>query len=562
VSRQLVATRYELGDRLGAGGVAVVYRAHDVRLDRPCALKILRDQYAQDPAFLRRFEREARTAAGLNHPNLVAVYDYGPVGDSFFIAMEYVGGGSLKDEIQRHGPLNPREAVRIASEVLSALSVAHANGLVHRDVKPQNVMLTADRTAKLADFGIAHAPATTQLTQMGVTLGTAAYVAPEQAQGAVAGPPADIYGVGLLLYEMLTGRPAFEGDSVPAIVYRQVHEVPPAPGQRVSGATPALDAVVMRALEKDPTRRFPSAEAMLAALSDPAVLGEWGTPRTTVLTPVTASRRRGGWLLLPALVAAALLMGLGYLWTSYGQPVAATAVPTSAPTNAPLAASTNAPTVAPAEASLAAPTPALTTAPSPPPQPTPVAKPSPSAASPTSVLRASATTPPPSTATAPPRPTSPAAPASSGSIGLEDTAFAGGYRNPGSSIYRQRTATWVYAANTPFSTMTATVDLPAAPAGPATLTVVGLSSEHSQPRMALVVNGTQLHRGPAPFASDTLSQDFENAAAPWTEHSWTVPPGVLHAGRNSIAISNLEPSGGVNQPPFVMVDQARLDLSA
>lgn len=575
---RLVATRYELGERLGSGGVAVVYRARDRRLDRTCALKVLREEYAQDPEFLRRFEREARLAAQLNHPNLVAVYDYGPLDGTFFIAMEYVPGGNLKDLLRAHGPLSAREVVRIGREVLGGLASAHARGLVHRDVKPQNVLLTADRTAKLGDFGIAHHSATTQLTRTGMTLGTAAYVAPEQAQGMAPSPSADVYGVGLLLYEMLVGRPPFEGESAPAVVYRQVHEVPVPPGQLVAGVSPALNAVVMRALEKDPTNRFLSAQVMLDALADPTILDGWRRPgssplrapvqpagpsiaapasRAVVVAPVgpPAPRARGGWL-LPAVLLVILLLGAAYVALA-GRGGAPSPAPS--PTLAATARATTAPT-APAAAPPIHPTARPTLQP-PPAAPTAAASPTAPRQSPPAASKPTAATPPPAPAAAPttqPTPL-PTRTAPAGAIVLEDTAFVGGYRNSGPSIYRQRTATWVYAANTPYSTMTATFDLPVAPASGGALTIVGLSSEHSRPRISLAINGAQVYRGPSPFESDTLSQDFENAPAPWTEVRWDLPPGVLRAGRNTIALSNLEPQGGVNQPPFVMLDRATIE---
>jgi serine/threonine protein kinase len=263
---QLVAERYQLLDRIGSGGAAVVYRARDTRLDRTVAVKLLRDDHAADRDFLTRFEREARIAAGLNHSNIVPVYDYGPHGATAFIAMQHIEGGNLKDALRARGPFEPRAAIEIAEQVLSALAAAHARGLVHRDVKPQNVLLTGEGRAMLTDFGIAQASTAGELTQVGTTIGSAAYMAPEQALGRPVGPATDIYGVGLLLYELLTGQPPFGTGTPVEVAFRQVNEVPRPPGELRSGIPQALESIVMKALEKDPAARFESAPAMLAAL--------------------------------------------------------------------------------------------------------------------------------------------------------------------------------------------------------------------------------------------------------------------------------------------------------
>jgi hypothetical protein len=263
---ELVATRYELLEKVGAGGVANVYKALDTRLNRTVALKILRDEYASDAEFVERFQREAHIAAGLNHPNVVSVDDYGRHGNTAFLAMHFVDGETLKARMRRVGRMPPDEAVGIARQVLGGLAAAHAQGLVHRDVKPHNVLLGWDGVAKLTDFGIALAAAAVGLTQTGTTVGTAAYAAPEQVTGKTVGPPADVYGVGLLLYEMLTGRPPFGGGSVMELAWAHVNEQPTPPSELVDGVPAELDALVMRALAKDPTARFADAATMLGAL--------------------------------------------------------------------------------------------------------------------------------------------------------------------------------------------------------------------------------------------------------------------------------------------------------
>ena len=270
-AKQLVATRYELHDRIGTGGAAVVHKAHDKRLDRTVAVKVLRDELATDPEFVERFEREARAAARINHPNVVAVHDYGAYGDTAFIAMEYVDGESLKDRLRRVGRFSTDEALRIARGILAGLSVAHAGGLVHRDVKPQNVLLGRDGTVKLVDFGIAQTAALAGLTQTGMAVGTAAYMAPEQVRGAATGPATDVYAVGCVLYEMLTGRPPFDGVTPIEVALHHLNDAPKMLSELVEDVPPEIETAVMRALAKDPAERFPSAEAMLAALGGKAL---------------------------------------------------------------------------------------------------------------------------------------------------------------------------------------------------------------------------------------------------------------------------------------------------
>jgi hypothetical protein len=287
-----VAERYELIDRIGEGGAAIVYRARDTRLDRVVGLKMLRENFGGDPEFQRRFQREARAAASLNHPNIVDVYDYGETGRTYFIAMEYVEGGSLKDEIRAAGRLPAARARDVAQQVLSALEAAHARGLVHRDVKPQNVLIDRAGVAKLTDFGIAHGPDAVETTQVGMTVGTAAYIAPEQATGGVVGPATDVYGVGILLYEMLTGKPPFEGGTPFEVAYRQVNEPVPPPSQVARGVPPDLEAIVMRALQKDPLARYGSAQEMADALAGGFAVDVDSTQRMqTVRMPRVAAAR-------------------------------------------------------------------------------------------------------------------------------------------------------------------------------------------------------------------------------------------------------------------------------
>jgi tRNA A-37 threonylcarbamoyl transferase component Bud32/membrane protein YdbS with pleckstrin-like domain len=256
----ILAGRYRLTAPLGEGGMATVYRARDLRLNREVAVKILRDELTHDAGFLHRFEREAQTVAGLAHPNIVPVYDVGEEGGSHYIVMEYVRGRTLKEMIDAGGPLPEDRAVQVLRQVLDALAHAHATGLIHRDVKPHNILLAPDGTARLADFGIAHL-ADGSTTRTAAILGSAHYLSPEQSRGEEATVQSDIYACGVVLFEMLAGHPPFDGPNALAIAHLHLHETPPRLPVRGQ-----LQSTVSRALAKDPSQRFPDASAFSDAL--------------------------------------------------------------------------------------------------------------------------------------------------------------------------------------------------------------------------------------------------------------------------------------------------------
>jgi eukaryotic-like serine/threonine-protein kinase len=259
----VVAGRYRLLGRLGSGGMADVWCAEDSLLNRRVALKFLHPRFAQDEQFVERFRREASAAAGLQHPNVVGVFDRGIVDGAHYIAMEYVEGASLKDLIERG--LSVPEAVEIVRQVLAGVKYAHEHGIVHRDLKPQNVLVDSEGRARVTDFGIARAGAS-EITQTGSVLGTAQYLSPEQAQGLPVTAASDIYSVGVMLYEALTGRVPFDADSPVTVALKQVSERPRPPSELNPAVSRALDGVVLRALAKDPANRFASAEDFLQAL--------------------------------------------------------------------------------------------------------------------------------------------------------------------------------------------------------------------------------------------------------------------------------------------------------
>ncbi|MEI8332993.1 MAG: Stk1 family PASTA domain-containing Ser/Thr kinase [Chloroflexota bacterium] len=258
--------RYELLEPIGDGGMATIWRAGDRRLGRDVAVKLMRPEYGRDPDFVVRFRQEAQSAASLAHPNVVGVFDAGESQEGPYIVMELVAGEDLASLLRRNGSLPPRQAARIAAEVADALEAAHASGLVHRDVKPGNILISMDGRVRVTDFGIARALAEAQLTLPGTTLGSVHYFSPEQAQGAQATPASDIYSLGIVLYEMLTGRRPWEGDSAAAVAVARVRTDAPPPSEIRPGIPVALEVIDLRALDRDPAARYESAAAMAAAL--------------------------------------------------------------------------------------------------------------------------------------------------------------------------------------------------------------------------------------------------------------------------------------------------------
>lgn len=262
-TNQVLAARYELTGHLARGGMADVFTAKDTLLGRQVAIKILHSQFSSDQAFVKRFRREAQAAANLSHPNIVSIYDWGESDQTYFIVMELVDGRSLRDVLKSEGALLPRRAVEIAAEVATALGVAHQGGLVHRDIKPGNILLTRTGAVKVTDFGIARAwDDSSELTKTGSVIGTATYFSPEQAQGTAADERSDLYSLGVVLYEMLTGRAPFQGDTPVAVAYQHVSTEAPFPSSINPDVPAEVDQVVMRAMHKDPGLRYQTAEEL------------------------------------------------------------------------------------------------------------------------------------------------------------------------------------------------------------------------------------------------------------------------------------------------------------
>lgn len=267
-----LSDRYELGEIIGFGGMSEVHLARDLRLHRDVAVKVLRADLARDPSFYLRFRREAQNAAALNHPAIVAVYDTGeaqtPSGPLPYIVMEYVDGVTLRDIIHTDGAMPPRRALEVIADACQALNFSHQHGIIHRDVKPANIMISNTGAVKVMDFGIARAIADggVSVTQTAAVIGTAQYLSPEQARGEPVDARSDVYSLGCVLYEILTGEPPFVGDSPVAVAYQHVREDPVPPSQKRAGISPELDAVVLKALAKNPENRYQSAAEMRADL--------------------------------------------------------------------------------------------------------------------------------------------------------------------------------------------------------------------------------------------------------------------------------------------------------
>jgi beta-lactam-binding protein with PASTA domain/predicted Ser/Thr protein kinase len=297
----LLGGRYELGAPLGQGGMAEVFRGRDTRLGRDVAIKILRSELAGDATFLARFRREAQSAASLNHPNIVSVYDTGEDGSTPFIVMEYVEGRTLRDILRTQGRMLPQRALEITADVCAALEHAHEQGIVHRDIKPGNVMVTSGGTVKVMDFGIARAitASTSTMTQTAAVIGTAQYLSPEQARGEHVDARSDVYSTGCLLYELLTHQPPFTGDSPVAVAYQHVREDPTLPSTLNPDIDPAMESVVMKAMAKNPGNRYQTA----AEMRDDILRAVAGRPvratpilsaaDTTLLTPAASTALLG-----------------------------------------------------------------------------------------------------------------------------------------------------------------------------------------------------------------------------------------------------------------------------
>ena len=358
---RLLSGRYELSHLVARGGMADVYRAHDQLLDRPVALKVLFPELSVDRSFVERFRREAQAAANLSHPNIVPVFDWGEDGGTYFIVMEFVDGRALSSILRTAGPLHPDRAAEIAADVAGALAYAHRHGVVHRDVKPGNVLITEEGTIKVTDFGIARAVNTEEsLTQTGAVMGTATYFSPEQAEGQGVDARSDIYSLGVVLYEMVTGRPPFLGETPVSVASKHVREHAPAPREINPGVPPDLEAIILKCLAKSPDHRYATGDDLridllrfregraVAAVTHPIPQPATGQtqavaiPDGTQALPMAATgeededfyeRSHTGFyaallaVLLAALAVVIILLGNSLGWWHIGGPPASFAMP-------------------------------------------------------------------------------------------------------------------------------------------------------------------------------------------------------------------------------------------
>ncbi len=590
-----LAGRYEVRESIGEGNFSVTYRATDKVLGRDVAIKILREQYVQHAGFTTRFENEARAAALISHPNVIQVFDYGREDDIAFIVMQYVPGASLKDYIRDHAPLSTDESIEFTRQILEGLAAIHDAGIIHRDIKPQNVLMTDQRNLKLTDFGIARLQsAAAGLTESGTALGTAAYMAPEQASGQQLGRETDLYAVGVILYEMTTGRLPFPGDNPVQVMYQHVNEDPPAP-RSINGNIPVtVETFIMRAMSKDPEARFPSARAMRDALVSPgSATGSRRRPPvvdptgdTAVTTTVAAGappripprvpptqgyaiddrRRRpigiilalAALMLVLLLVAAIALAGGGDdddPTIGSGADVTETAEPTPTETAEPTPTETAEPTETPEPTPEPSATPTVqpTQTPEPSPTPEPTVTPTPEPPPPTE-------TPVPPTPTREPPPPPPNVvfnqpiplsaipyPIQNGfDESMNASDFEGAYRRPDGVLYGLP-AVHLYGQGSDADTATAGFNADESADDYIVIVITGMDDElSSKVPIRISLNGNTVWEGNSPFGNED-----------WTDVAWVVQNlGWLSDGGNTLSVTNLGGNGEVGAPPWVLLTSA------
>jgi serine/threonine protein kinase len=602
--------RYQLEQLIGEGAFARTYRARDTRLARVVAVKLLRSHYAADPNFLDRFRREARSAARVDHPNVVHVYDYGGHNGAYYLVLQYVPGRDLKQVIEESVPLSPEDAIRITREILSGLAAIHAAGIIHRDIKPQNVLIGWDGVPRVTDFGIAYEDGqsrVTGLTSHGTTLGTPAYMAPEQAHGEPVSAATDLYAVGVVLFEMLTGRLPFKAENMLAMMVAHIEQTPSPPSTYQPGVPPELDAVVLRALAKAQKDRFASTREMERALVDALIHIRDGAdappvtervPRpsrvraavpppvdTGATVPIPAQppppvaappartahnghhRRRGSGWIAPVLIAVvAVSVLIAALNRANGEDDNGNGGGDSRPTQtathqAGLVLTTDTPEAEPTRRiinrdSNPTPTPRVIRTLTPPPDPTDTPEPEPTQADDDGGVPTIAPSgggvvseAPEPTETSEPEKPDPV------SLSLPGTEWRSGFARSDSS-FLGRPWTAVYGAQSGYSEALLSFSLDAAPAGEAVLSITGVDDEGGgDSPISIAVNGVEIFSGPSPFPN---WDGVDTSNGPWTAINFTVPAGLLQEGENEISVTNHSPSATIDSPPYVLLSDTTL----
>ncbi len=598
----IVGDRYELLRVIGSGAMSYVYLGRDKVLDRLVAVKLLRDEYGSDPSFVARFYREARAVASFTAENIAAVYDYGKYDKSYFIVMQYVEGSDLKEIIQQQGRLPVEQAVLVTEQLLKALAVAHARGIIHRDVKPQNILIRAsDGAVKLTDFGVAYARDGADITAAGGTIGTANYMAPEQASGQPIGPATDLYAAGVVLFEMLSGKLPFQGTNPVQIMLKHVNELPPTfaslgLGQEIPRE---LEQIVRRALAKDPTQRYQSAKEMSNALAPFLRSSSTSSyspinPGSTVVKPraeleqiypsrpISAAQSPAlSKLLLPLLIGLLVLVVGGLAWfaltalprsaqqsTSTGVAAAVintpgvNVVPRTTPSA--LSGTTAATTVSsPTETSPPAvvilpPNTSLPTATT---NPAALATLTPVPALPTAtslVLPPTATRPPalPTSTKLPvaptPRTVQPAPPTNSD---FSPYLLEGTYKRDDGTLYG-RPEVALYGAGSDYSQGAVSFRVNTASSGAVQLRITGLDDERAEHcNFQILVNDTEVFAGPNTFPNVSSSDNGVGGEDRyWGQMTVTIPAGVLKVGTNTLTLRNNTPWLGYIGIPYILIN--------
>jgi serine/threonine protein kinase len=575
-NKNVIAGRYEMLERIGQGGMSKVYKGRDLSLDRIVAIKLLRDEYGANPDFVERFLREARSIASLTGDYIINIYDYGQDGDTYYIISEFVDGSDLKALIQQSGRLSPERATEIMRNLLLALKPAHDAGIIHRDVKPQNILVSKNGIAKLADFGIARVRDSVQMTKTGAIMGTASYMSPEQARGEKVNHQADLYAAGIVLYEMLTGALPFHGDTTLDTLMAHLHQ----PIPDLSGLPPRLAKVTRRALAKTTAERYKSADEMLADLDTNTTSPGYSvaTSEETAYSPVVPPQ--------------------------LNQPVYPTQPPVNQPQYAPLPQNTAQQQYAPPPQNTAQQQYA-------PPQQYAVPQQNygqvpqeqvreretgksragwllplfllltllvaggiaalfllrnPENPQPTTTANQTATPGSPTTAaaratTAAPQTTQPAQQTRPVNVNIAAGQLDGAYERDDKTLFG-RTNRALYGAGSGYNEGRITLNLDAAPPGAVTLRLTGLDDERQGVKcdFEVVVNDRQVFRGANSFP-DTPRTDngLGGSDRLWGGMSVEIPAGVLKAGRNTIVLRNNTPWSGQLGIPYVLINALSLN---